>query len=355
MSKLIPNSFQHPNILVDKLDYYLTAEETKILNKAVREILGWQKRIDSRAAPISLSIFVEGKFAENGERLCYGTGLSVNAVRNALEALNECRVLIKIGAPGQDGQLYWLQDDDNQVDWEWLEKRKAEWGAVNAKRTQKATAKSLQNRGNVGRYPLSSDDTLKVTSDDNKESHGKPIETQHAPNGAAVSLDDVFEPKLDPPLPNGRQSLIKLSEQAVAEFLLLKAGRTANDEQDQRLLRANWQPRAEDIRQALLAFLDNSRLPLPVKKGDRVFWENELKEHIDTYGLGLLPIFYKKAIEEMRDKPIAEGRARDVISIKSPKSITYKLGELYARYQSKQQPGYRLEDDPNVLAFRRPQ
>ena len=61
MSKLVPNSFPHPNILVDQLSYYLTPAEEKVLNKAVREILGWHNKVESRKAAIALSILFAQK------------------------------------------------------------------------------------------------------------------------------------------------------------------------------------------------------------------------------------------------------------------------------------------------------
>ena len=45
---LVPNSFQHPNLYVDWLHYYLTPEEVVVLDKAVREILGWEENISDR-------------------------------------------------------------------------------------------------------------------------------------------------------------------------------------------------------------------------------------------------------------------------------------------------------------------
>lgn len=138
---IIPNSFQHPNMLVDQLSYYLTAEEEKVLNKALREILGWHNRIAERKAPISLSVFVDGKTDENGERLCLGCGLSINTVRAALDGLHKYRILVKLGRATQEGQVYWIQEDPDQIDWQGLAQRREKWDEVNKKRTRAAMAK----------------------------------------------------------------------------------------------------------------------------------------------------------------------------------------------------------------------
>jgi len=150
-SRLIPNAFQHPNILIDRLAYYLTPEENVVLDKAVREILGWRNKIESRKAAVSLSVFVDGKTSkETGERVCLGCGLGRNTVRRALVALDEFRILVKVGKPTRDGQLYWLQDDDTAIDWAELESRRAELDQQNLAKTNKATdasLKSLKRRG----------------------------------------------------------------------------------------------------------------------------------------------------------------------------------------------------------------
>jgi hypothetical protein len=178
MSKLIPNSFQHPNILIDTLAYFLTPEENVVLAKAVREILGWHKRIELRKAPISLSVFIEGKFdKETGERLCYGCGLGIGSVRKALEKLDEFKILVKVGLPTQAGQTYWLQDDDTKIAWDKLKERRAEYDQKNQGKTQRATVASLESRGvtsdvrgNVRRNGgVTSHVTPGVTSDVNKE------------------------------------------------------------------------------------------------------------------------------------------------------------------------------------------
>ena len=176
---LVPNSFQHPNIYVDWMHYYLTPEEALVLSKAIREILGWEENISDRKARIALSIFVNGKTStKDGRQLCLGCGLGIQAVRKCLATLHEYGILIKDGPPTQDGQMFRLQDEVHLIDWDGLEKRREAWDEANQQRTARATDASLAARGvtsdvrgNVARNPqglgLDSDQTTtpSVTSD----------------------------------------------------------------------------------------------------------------------------------------------------------------------------------------------
>lgn len=169
---LIPNTFQHPNLYVDRLAYYLTPQEQVVLQKAVREILGWKKKRIERRAYIALTIFVNGKFDDDGNRLCYGCGLGEGAVREALKGLHKYKILLK-GIITQDGQLFTIQIDADAIDWEGLETRREEWDEANRKRTEEATRKRKEKEGvtsdvggNVGREGVTPHDTTGVTSDD---------------------------------------------------------------------------------------------------------------------------------------------------------------------------------------------
>ena len=163
---LIPNTFQHPNAYVDWLSYYLTAEEEKVLNKAVREIIGWHNTIASRRARISLSVFVNGK-VRDGKQLCMGCGLSLDTVRKALAALDEFNILVKIGKPTNDGQMYELVEVWDDLKWDDIKDRRNSWDEQNKKRTEAARA-TVAKGGTVGQEPG-------VLSDSNKETQ---IETQ---------------------------------------------------------------------------------------------------------------------------------------------------------------------------------
>lgn len=199
--KLIPNTFQHPNAYIDWLAYYLTPEEEKVLNKAIREILGWSGRIESRQARIALSIFEHGKISkETGEQLCLGCGLGINAIRKALDGLDKHKILVKIGKATNDGQMYAIQDNYQLVDLVGLKARRAKWDKQSAKRTAQATLALAEKRklaaqgGIVAQQAgVSSDDRLGVSSDDNKETQKKPkIETQiSTPSGGEQFLTET--------------------------------------------------------------------------------------------------------------------------------------------------------------------
>ncbi len=123
-SKLIPNSFQHPNVYVDHLAYFLTPQEQVVLSKAIREILGWHDKIESRKARIALSVFVDGKVSSEGQRLCYGCGLGDTAVRKALDGLHEYHILIKTEDVSYAGRMFELQANYDVIDWDGLHKRR---------------------------------------------------------------------------------------------------------------------------------------------------------------------------------------------------------------------------------------
>jgi hypothetical protein len=161
---VLPNTFQTPNFLVDQLMFYLTSPETVVLLYAIRQILGYQDKIEMRRARISLSRFAH-------------CGLGQQAIRSAIKGLGEYKILEAVGEPTEDGQMYELQQNEDEIDWDGLTKRREEKETQQSSRTSKATSASLEargitsdDRGNVGRNtPPTSDVTGGVTSDvDNK-------------------------------------------------------------------------------------------------------------------------------------------------------------------------------------------
>lgn len=149
---VIPNTFQHPNIFIDRLMHYLSPEENTVLTFAVRRILGFQSNIMSRKDNISLSQFTDGIQSENGEFLSHGCGLGTDTVRKCLENLSRFFILVQSTEKPdpRKGQEYWLQDNENNIDWQGLENRKNEQKQVEYKRTQKARCTVAQKaRGTV--------------------------------------------------------------------------------------------------------------------------------------------------------------------------------------------------------------
>lgn len=186
-NKLIPNTFQHPNAYIDWLSHYLTPQEEKVLGKAIREILGWHDKIESRRAKIALSIFTDGKKDRNGKTLCLGCGLSTGAVRAALTALNEFNILCKIGGPTQDGQEFYLQENWDAIDFDGLEERLSKKSKGNAQRTVAARqAKGLLSDNTQvcsGTTPKS------VVGQQQRNPIRNPVETQEPT--AVVSFDGL--------------------------------------------------------------------------------------------------------------------------------------------------------------------
>lgn len=82
MPTYIPNSFQTPNIVVDRLAALLTAEETVVLLVVIRRILGFQDTIDALRARCSLA-YISKK-----------SGLSPQAIRTALDGLSEANIVL---------------------------------------------------------------------------------------------------------------------------------------------------------------------------------------------------------------------------------------------------------------------
>lgn len=97
-SKFIPNSFQMVNAYVDHAMQYLTGDEFKVLIFTVRHIMGWQERIATRRAHISLSTYANG-YAGMG-----GVGLSREKIVSALRELEAYKFLKRVKA--KDGTYH---------------------------------------------------------------------------------------------------------------------------------------------------------------------------------------------------------------------------------------------------------
>jgi len=172
-NRLIPNTFQTPNLYVDWVLYYLTPEETKVLLMAVREILGWYNKVEDRAGRIAYSVFAEGKVSTStGETLCLGTGLNKNTVQRAVRALVKFGILLR-GDTTNEGTMYTVQIDENQLNWEALESRRDRKEAANTARTRQARRARgvVAQEGVVGQVPQGGCETSAPggLSDRNKE------------------------------------------------------------------------------------------------------------------------------------------------------------------------------------------
>lgn len=180
----IPNTFQTPNAIVDRLMFLLTDSEFRVLMFMVRHILGWQKKAATRRASISLSNFENGFTypTPDGEASYPGCGVGLNAIRRALEGLQKYRIIEAIGKPkaiGQEWELRFMVHDD--VDFPGLALRQQSQNLKRQKQTSNARKVSPKNTGvsvqqieqevicSTDSQPISSTDREGISPTDNNE------------------------------------------------------------------------------------------------------------------------------------------------------------------------------------------
>lgn len=180
---ILPNTFQHPNIFIDRLMYFLTPEENTVLTFAVRRILGFQENISSRRDNISLSQFVEGiRSTKDNRPLSNGCGLGTSAVRNALENLEKFKILIPTTEKPdpRKGQEYWLQENELAIDWDGLEQRSKETDDKARRQTQKARC-AVEQHTHEGAVEQKARESVEQQARVLSDSNTKPRETQGNP------------------------------------------------------------------------------------------------------------------------------------------------------------------------------
>lgn len=184
MSKIVPNTFQCFNDYVDRAMQHLTDSEFRVLIFATRHILGWQDRIGSRRAFISIFMFANGytaKHEDGTETTFAGCGISAGAIRKACHSLAEFELLIPTGKVTPKGSEYKIGETPN---WSKLEQRTAERLAKQHKQTKKATeASNVQREGLRSTLGVTFNDTHDLTSNDTPDltlnvTQTKPIQSQ---------------------------------------------------------------------------------------------------------------------------------------------------------------------------------
>jgi len=133
---LLPNTFQTPNVLVDRLMPLLEDSELRVLLFAIRHIYGWRGTNAERQARISLTAF------EKGYRGSAGCGLHRPAIQAALKRLTAFRIMRPIGEATRKGQMWALTEHSEDIAWGKLEAR----AQKKAKSGQKQVAKAAQAR-----------------------------------------------------------------------------------------------------------------------------------------------------------------------------------------------------------------
>lgn len=143
---IVPNSFQTPNAHVDHAMQFLSGDEYKVLNFAVRHILGWHDRVTDRKGRISLTTFCDGFTTKTGEHYG-GTGLSRQGIVDIVERLDKWGLLIKDGEPTAAGQEYTIGIDP---DWELIISDHAESTKGNKARGEKLRAAKAEKAARQG-------------------------------------------------------------------------------------------------------------------------------------------------------------------------------------------------------------
>jgi hypothetical protein len=147
MSDFIPNSFQFPNSIADHFMDLLTSEEWKVISYLARRTFGFNKTEDR----VTLSQFSKGITTREGKRLDGGTGLSVTAVKRALDELVRFGLVLRLDENNRHtnaGVLWKLQLDSEQVNTAALnersEKQIKNYQKRSEKRAKTLTQKSIQ-------------------------------------------------------------------------------------------------------------------------------------------------------------------------------------------------------------------
>ena len=138
MNRIVPNSYQKPNLYTDKLMRFLTGDEWKTLDYALRRTFGFQREMDR----ISVSQFMNGNGRLDGDGVPveFGTGLSREAQIRALNELMRFGILVEV-APNNaqnHGRLWKLQLEESELRFDLIQERAAGRQAAGRKRTEKA-------------------------------------------------------------------------------------------------------------------------------------------------------------------------------------------------------------------------
>lgn len=137
---VIPNSYQTPNIYIDVIMPLLTDSEWRVLSYAMRHILGWREKIETRKGTISLQMF------EGGYGPYPGCGLNKGTIIKVLKALDTHGILTKDGDVTKDGQRWQIADNLEQINIQALETRLQNKRSKDKERTKKMLIVLKQKR-----------------------------------------------------------------------------------------------------------------------------------------------------------------------------------------------------------------
>lgn len=318
-SKFVPNSFQVPNLYVDSLFPLLDGEEISILMFACRRIFGWQKRTDRISS---------GQFAD-------GCGLHIDTVTDRLKSLAKFRILIRVSENNprlNEGPEWGLQLDENAVDWDGLEARKADKEQKNQKRIEAARSKMAQKKAETdAKNPPDEDITPPV--DSTPPADNPPPADNHPPGHEppTPTLSDRVTPY---PVGQGTQNPIKPN---IKSNICADAQNAPEPKKPKPTPPPAW---GADWQMA--AGVDKLELPAPEEQTalDLLNALNMFHEHEKAYvqafyeQTGILPIqadlaYWRKTFSYLRAKGVtpddlveaARQAAKDDMTIASPKSL----------------------------------
>lgn len=262
---LIPNSYQTPNLYVDRLMPLLSHSEWRVLCYMARQILGWEANRAKNMADISRGQMVAGKVVA-GRQVDLGTGLGASSVKRATASLDKLGIITKVGDPGSHQATRWaLQLDPGAID----------WAALDARRDSKG--QKIPPTSNLG---SKSDPNLGSKSDPNKGQKVTPtpesIETKTETQVETQTTDKDRDPDdcLSVCLSDGSMSLL------VTE--LQQAGIQLGDGDQEQI--AEWLARYEY--RAILAALDTAAARLASLRSPVAYIGGILANQLDEGKIG---------------------------------------------------------------------
>jgi hypothetical protein len=183
----IPNSYQTPNAVADKLMPLLLPNEFVVLHFMIRHILGFRDHIATRSRCISLTML------EHGYGPYPGCGLSRPAIVQALKELVTYRVIEKLGRPTSRGQKWQLLFAS--IDMDGLRKRQESSRQKNRKRTAvartKRTAAQTSGKSNI---PPSGKSDLPISVEASGKSDNPPSGKSDNPPSGKSDLRKETQP-----------------------------------------------------------------------------------------------------------------------------------------------------------------
>lgn len=236
MSDFIPNTFQTPNAIIDRLMPLLTDSEFRVLMFMTRHILGWQRKAASRRASISLSNFENGfsYTTPDGEVSYPGCGVSLPAIRDALKGLQKYRIISAIGKPkaiGQEWELRFMVHDD--VDFPGLALRQESKNLRRKKQTAKARKNNPNHTGGIVEQLERGGDSLTIPLPDSSTiSQGNSPTINNEIHSKDHSKDQKESAPMAQPLPSTKQPISKSDRDAwydaIADVWGYEKGRNTN-------------------------------------------------------------------------------------------------------------------------------